>query len=184
MKPIPLDFWAQPDDDDLPLPLPPFTDEDLRAAEARLGLRLPESLVRLLRTQNGGYPNYFMYAVYRPPKSFDDYMEIRELWGISAKPLSYGALDNYEVDFMFGGEDPDEEMRQWRKHLGDERRIIPFCGDGHSYFSLDYRGIGDAEEPPVIIMYVEAEEFCWEVIAESFEEVFDHLEKEDDLDFE
>ena len=47
------DFWADCVDDEYTGP--PLTDEMVRAAERTLGVRLPESYLRLLRVRNGGY---------------------------------------------------------------------------------------------------------------------------------
>jgi hypothetical protein len=180
MKPIPADFWHQPTSSDLGLPLPSLTEADLQAAEARLGVRLPAALIRLLRTQNGGYPNYCEYPMYRPPESADDYIEVREIYGLSAEASRGLVLSNYEVDFQITDETGrrlDDAMETWRKKLGNEKLIIPFSGGGHSYIALDYRGVGPKGEPAVILMDVEGDEFEFEELAASFEEFLDTLEK-------
>lgn len=50
------DFWAEPDDDTKKYIGQPLTDELIRSVEEKIGYKLPESYIALMRVQNGGRP--------------------------------------------------------------------------------------------------------------------------------
>ncbi|MBI3945301.1 MAG: SMI1/KNR4 family protein [Armatimonadetes bacterium] len=104
---------------------PPLTDEMVRVAEQRLGVRLPAEYVDLLRRQNGGYTKRFAYPMARPTSWAEDHVPLEELFGIN-------------VDAELGGHnilDTGYMTEEW----GLPDRQVLLAGDGHWWITLDYR---------------------------------------------
>lgn len=89
----------------LPYLQPDLTEEALTDAERKLGFRLPEEFLALLRVQNGGYIRY----------SHEE-LPHDQIYGIGPH---FPALTDFDWDDV-------------REHVSfDLQGLIPFDGDGH-----------------------------------------------------
>ncbi len=140
MRPVPIslpaDLWCVPAY--LRYVQRRLTAARLAAAERQLGVRLPASLVACLREQNGGYLRRT-----HPRFHFDC------LWGIGA---TWPSLANNSFDEWIAS---SRECGAWVPAQCE--RLVPFGGDGHTYFCLDYRKSGPRDEPSVAFVDLECE---------------------------
>jgi hypothetical protein len=116
---------------------PALTDEAVRAAEAELGVKLPEAYVELLRQQNGGY--------------------LRATW-----PASYAQMLR-----GIGSTSPSLTLDPTAWRLANRPAscwtpakpalLIPFDGEDHWAFCFDYRKRGPLAEPGITCVDAECE---------------------------
>ncbi|WP_052573096.1 SMI1/KNR4 family protein [Haloferula sp. BvORR071] len=138
MKPEPTAIWGVPAY--LPYVQPELTDEAIAEVERKIGYRLPEAYLALLRVQNGGYIRLGL------PDQVHDVIA-----GIGPH---YPALEAPDWD----------EVREYVSFPLDG--LVPFDGDGHWHLCLDYRENPDS--PKVTLADVECDHET--PIADSFEE--------------
>ncbi|MFG1795520.1 SMI1/KNR4 family protein [Nocardia sp. NPDC049149] len=133
--------------------LAPLTDAAVQDAEAQLGVRLPASLVRLLRIQNGG--------------------TVANRWNAFPMPVSTSGLDHYvSLDQLMGiGPSGDAISMLDTPYLVEEwglpTPIVLLNGDGHWWAGLDYRDCGPQGEPSVA--FFDADEETSVLLAPDFE---------------
>jgi hypothetical protein len=118
---------------------PPLTAKMVKAAEAKLGYRLPKSYVELLKVKNGGYLTRKCYPTTRCPRWADDHVAFDFVHGISA---------DKGIDSRTGSQ---YLIREW----GYPDVGVVISGDGHTAFMLDYSKCGTEGEPRVIWVDVE-----------------------------
>jgi|SRR5262245_25109516 len=118
---------------------PPLTARMVKAAEAKLGYRLPESYVELLNVKNGGYFTRQRYPTDRCPRWADDHVLFDFVQGI--------------------GGDKGIDSRTGSQYLISEWGYpdvgVVISGDGHTAFMLDYSKCGPEGEPRVVWVDVE-----------------------------
>jgi hypothetical protein len=135
----------------LPYLQPPLTDEAVLEAESRLGVTLPRSYVAALKVQNGGYLRLSSHPSGHAP--------VDVLAGIGPRFPSLHRYDWSEVKQFMA-----EEGFTRPAHLDG---LIPFCGDGHYHYCLDYRKARGKREPSVT--YIDVEGFnVDEILAPDF----------------
>lgn len=148
----------------------PLTDESVREAEAKLGVRLPADLLALLRVQNGGYTRdeYRVCPTSRPTSWADDHVMVDEIMGTATREsTAVSLLDSPRLD---------EEWQQ-------PPELVLLCGDGHWWIALDYRECGPDGEPPVIFYENDSEGSPDELLlAPSFREFVCKLQPEPEFD--
>ncbi|MFC9435316.1 SMI1/KNR4 family protein [Nocardia sp. NPDC057030] len=111
--------------------LDPLTADAVRAAENRLGVELPASLLRLLRVQNGG--------------------TVADQWNAFPFPAPAPGIDSYAPFDVVMGVGPDGLLdtpyliQEW----GLPSPIVLLAGDGHWWVGLDYRNRATHREPSV-----------------------------------
>jgi len=112
----------------------PFREELLAAAELSLGVKLPESYIKLLRTRNGGRPiNRRVCTTFRTSWA-KDHFEIHSLIGVGG---SLGIDGEYGSRYM---------IAEW--DYADVGVVIAFTPSaGHDTVMLDYSKGG---EPSVV----------------------------------
>ena len=136
IKPTPATIWKRPAY--LPYVHAPLTDQAIRKAEKTLGCTLPTAFLDVLRVQNGG-PIRF-----RIPESVGDMIA-----GIGPSFPSITIFDLKDcqeyVDFSLDG-------------------LVPFDGDGHWYYCLDFRH--NDKNPGV--SHIDVECNSEETVADSF----------------
>lgn len=121
---------------------PELTDEMIRAAEQRLGVRLPASLLDRLRIVNGGDladPAAFPANV-DSPFAEEDHVPVFSLNGIPAvgEEGRYGTGAGLLSSAYL--------IREWQL----PENLVLLTGDGHSWIALDYRESGASGEPAVV----------------------------------
>jgi hypothetical protein len=121
---------------------PPLTDEMLAIAERRLGVKLPEEYVQLLRIQNGGYTQHLGFPMSQPTTWADDHVPLQELFGIVTDEAIDTAQNVLATGYM---------TREW----GLPPHQVLLSGDGHWWITLDYRR---GEIPSVAWIDVECDE--------------------------
>lgn len=142
---------------------PPLTDEALRIAENELGVRLPLTLVELLKVQNGGYTKGFAFPMTQKTTWAEDHVPLSELFGIVLDKNFKTAQNIMHTAYM---------TEEWGLPL----KQVLINGDGHWWITLDYR---NGAEPTVMWIDVECEE---EVkIADNFEAFLNGLVSEDEF---
>ncbi|HEY8962790.1 MAG TPA: SMI1/KNR4 family protein [Luteolibacter sp.] len=152
MSASPPNIWRVPVY--LPYLQPNLTAEAIIGAELKLGVRLPDDFLALLRAQNGGYIRYSL-----------DGLPHEQIYGIGPHFPSL-------ADFNW---DDDQD------HVGFELQgLIPFDGDGHWHLCLDYRR--DRATPAV--SYIDIECDNEEEIAPTFSDYLKLLKLDvEDRDF-
>lgn len=156
---VPNDLWRVPVY--LPYLQPPLTDAAVADAEARLGVRLPASFIATLRIQNGGYLRRSAHP--------SDHAPVDTIAGIGPRFPSLLERDWADV----------KEYMQEAGYTTPERidELVPFCGDGHYFYCLDYRRIRESGEP--CVTYVDVESFnVDEAVANDFAEFLSQLRRE------
>jgi len=121
---------------------PPLTDEMVAVAETALGVKLPRSLISLLKIQNGGYTAGFAHPMSEKTTWAEDHVPLDDLAGIVLDPEHKTAQNLLQTDYM---------TREWGLPEGQ----VLLSGDGHYWITLDYR---KSPEPTVAWIDVECGE--------------------------
>jgi hypothetical protein len=149
-------FWDDPFDEVDYFTGPPLTEEMIRAAQANLGYKLPQSYLRLIRIKNGGCPKRKCFPTGRTAWA-EDHVELTAIRGIGG---AWGI---------------DSEMRGSRYMIAewgypDVGIVIGQTPSaGHDGMMLDYRDSGPNDEPRVIHVNTEEDEPQILVLAPNFE---------------
>ncbi|MGW6790566.1 SMI1/KNR4 family protein [Streptomyces chartreusis] len=114
---------------------PPLTDAVVQDAERQLGVRLPTSLLEILRVQNGGVVaelwNAFPTDV--PTSWSENHVPLDEMMGIGRHDGQLSLLDSAYL------------VEEWELPSA----LVLLSGDGHCWIALDYRACGQQGEPSV-----------------------------------
>lgn len=149
---------------------PAPSDDLVRETERKLGYKLPESYLALIKQQNGGCPARTRYDV--PADKGGGMVEISGFLGIGE-----GEHDWYTLCGTFGS---TFMIQGWNyPDIGVAVCDTPFSG--HVMIFLDYRACGPQGEPSVVLIDQE-DSFAITPIADSFEEFVRGLRTEDDED--
>ncbi len=147
MSASPQNIWKVPAY--LPYIQPDLTEETISETEHKLGVRLPEDFLALLREQNGGYIRYSL-----------DELPHELINGIGPH---FPSLTDFDWDVV-------------QEHVSFSLQgLIPFDGDGHWYLCLDYRR--NRETPAV--SYIDLECNNEYEVANSFADYLKLLEVND-----
>ncbi|MET9955836.1 SMI1/KNR4 family protein [Streptomyces sp. NPDC006339] len=124
-------FW----DEDPHGSLAPLTDPVVREAERRLGVRLPQALLEILRIRNGGLVadawNAFPTDV--ATSWSETHVPFDELLGVGRPGDEWSLLESPSL------------VEEW----GLPSPLVLLSGDGHCWIALDYRACGPHGEPSV-----------------------------------
>ncbi|MFW6694558.1 SMI1/KNR4 family protein [Streptomyces sp. MAR4 CNX-425] len=114
---------------------PALTQAAVVDAEQALGLRLPASLLDLLRVQNGGgvTADRDAFPTDHPTSWSEDHIPFTELMGIGTGGHGLSLL---ETPYL---------VKEW----GLPSPVVLLSGDGHYWIGLDYRANGAWGEPSV-----------------------------------
>lgn len=114
---------------------PALTQATVAEAERALGLRLPESLLDLLRVQNGGgvTADRDAFPTIQPTSWSEDHIPFTELMGIGTDGHGLSLLDTPYL------------VEEW----GLPSPVVLLSGDGHYWIGLDYRACDESAEPSV-----------------------------------
>ncbi|MFE7796915.1 SMI1/KNR4 family protein [Nocardia sp. NPDC057440] len=124
-------FWQDPIEDNHVA----LTDAAIRDAEEKLGVRLPASLLRLLRVRNGGHV----------AAHWDAFPVEGSSWSEHYACFDYleGILDEDDSPTIL---DTPYLVREWEL----PSPVVLLHGDGHWWVALDYRACGPTGEPSVV----------------------------------
>lgn len=125
----------------LPYVQPALTARAVERAEAKLGVRLPRAYLEALSIQNGGSLRLCTHPSGHP--------DVEQLAGIGPR---FPSLIKHSWDDLKAY--MDEAKVSTPARIDD---LIPFHGDGHYYYRLDYRVSGRRREP--CVSYVDVEVF-------------------------
>jgi hypothetical protein len=145
---------------------PPLTDDMVAQAEARLGVRLPQALIDLLRVQNGGYTQGFAHPMQQKTTWAEDHVPLDDLAGIVLDPQHETAQNLLDTGYL---------TQEW----GLPPHQVLLSGDGHYWITLDYR---NGPDPSVAWIDVECGEDLQ--VAGSFAEFLAGLVPASDYDDE
>jgi hypothetical protein len=147
--------WVEFFDDSEYYTGPPLTDVMVAEAEAKLGYKLPQAYLELLRTKNGGVPRRQCYPTGGTSWS-DNHLRMTRLCGIGGQ----------------WGIDSDEDGSQHAIQQAGFPEIGIFIGwtptAGHDGIFLDYRECGPAGNPGVVFMDAEDGESGIQILAPDF----------------
>ena len=148
---------------------PPLTEEMVARATADLGRPLPSSYLELRGRCNGGYLRDSCVATSRPNSWASDHVSVRSIFGIPAV--------NEEGQFGTGSGVLCTKymIEEW----GLPHSFVLLDGDGHTWTALDYRGVAETDEPPIVWIDVELGDEL--TIAPSFGELLRRLRPESDF---
>jgi hypothetical protein len=143
---------------------PPITLDMICFAEKQLNVKLPESLIELLKIQNGGYTNEFGYPMTQPTTWANNHVPLTELFGIVTDESVNTAQNILQSAYM---------TEEW----GLPNDQVLLSGDGHWWITLDYRN-----NPVPTVRWIDVE--CNEdiQIAASFDEFIAGLKPLEDFD--
>jgi len=133
-----------------------FTDKELSAIEEKLGIKLPETYIKLMKIHNGGE------LAYNALKISGEEVIIDELEGIA---LNEGiGNSNYLV-------------QEWELDKG----FVVFAGDGNYWLVFDYRNY-TGNDPAVF--YIEEDGGKPKKVAKNFEGFVKKLQEPEEIDFD
>lgn len=145
---------------------PPVNADMVRAAEARIGFRLPRAYLELLHERNGGVPIRRCFPTVVRTSWAEDHIEISGLLGIGTERGIDGKLGSAYL------------IQEWDyPNIG-----IVICdtpSGGHDTVMLDYRECGPEGEPQVV--YVDEDRTIL-TLAANFDEFADRLVECNDLE--
>lgn len=139
MKKLYAEFWQDKDLCTLPFPL---TDELVRQAEERLGFKLPQAYIDLLKIRNGGIPVRNCFPTTTPTSWAEDHIAIDSFRGIGGDD----GMDSLDTRWT------DED---WGYPVETGVVICDCPSAGHDAVMLDYSLCGRDGEPRVIHVDVE-----------------------------
>ncbi|MFC9273427.1 SMI1/KNR4 family protein [Streptomyces zhihengii] len=122
---------------------PPLTDAVVQDAERRLGVRLPTSLLEILRVQNGGVvaDSWSAFPTDAPTSWSEDHVPLDHMMGIGRHDEQCSLLDSGYL------------VEEW----GLPSPLVLLSGDGHCWIALDYRSCGERGDPSVTWFDVECD---------------------------
>lgn len=147
----------------------PLSDEAIRLAEKKLGYKLPQAYLDLMRAKNGGALNKHIWLG-KPLYENEYYAIFTEC---------FYSLDDKKQNAIFGEFGNQFWFDEWGypKDLGVI--IADTISGGHEMLYLDYRDCGKAGEPKVSICYQESD-FKIIPLANTFDDFLSKLCSEDD----
>ncbi|MEU1200414.1 SMI1/KNR4 family protein [Streptomyces sp. NPDC005813] len=155
-------FWSE----DLYGVQPPLTDEVVEEAERELGVRLPASLLEILRIQNGGQvaERWNAFPTEVPTSWSENHVPLDDLMGIGRRDGQCSLLDTpYLID-------------EW----GLPSPLVLLSGDGHCWIALDYRACRELREPSVT--WFDRDTDTELTLASDFRTFIEHLTAADSLE--
>ena len=143
------------------------TDLDVARVESELGFKLPESYIKLMRTQNGGFPRRTNHRTRERTSWAVDHVAITGIFGIGSDK-TYSLCGKRNSNF-------------WVSEWGYPSIGIYFAdcpSAGHDMLCLDYRETGPRGEPRVV--HIDQEwDYAITLVADNFESFIRGLECDD-----
>ncbi|NJC28527.1 SMI1/KNR4 family protein [Neolewinella antarctica] len=120
---------------------PSVTEIDIVRAESSLGVKLPPIYLDLIRIQNGGYTNGFIFPMKIMTSWANDHVPLHEMFGI-VNPNSTSGHNIMKSHYL---------TSEW----GLPPNQVIINGDGHWWITLDYR---KSKEPSIAWIDIECDE--------------------------
>lgn len=140
---------------------PALSDEMVTFAEVELGVKLPMTLIELLKIQNGGYTKGFAFPTTQKTTWAENHVPLSELFGIVLDKNIETAQNILDTDYM---------TKEW----GLPEKQVLLTGDGHWWITLDYR----ANDIPCV-KWIDVESNEEAKIADDFDEFINGLVSKD-----
>ncbi|MEO7299487.1 MAG: SMI1/KNR4 family protein [Verrucomicrobiota bacterium] len=161
-----MSFWKELTDEGRSVvkELPPLSDEMVAVCEKKFGIKFPQSLLELLRTQNGGFLENSDFKI-----AGKDY-RVREIMGIGD---GEGFREIRPWSYCFSNDDALEKdiAESLQKEGGDLSRLLLFGDDDYVCYALDYNFLNSDGEPTVICAVPDPETTEVRRVANSFSEL-------------
>lgn len=142
---------------------PSLTNKIIEKAEKKLGVKLPDSFLYLLKIQNGGYTKGFAFPMTEKTTWAENHVPLTELFGIVLEKNSNSGHNIMQTEYL---------IKEW----GLPEKQVLLSGDGHWWITLDYR---QSENPSVRWIDLECNEDIH--IADSFEDFINGLVSENEF---
>lgn len=148
-----------------------LTDEIIKFTENKLGYKLPQSYISLMKIQNGGKPikNYW---VDKNAKSNEV-----DIIGLSG----FLGIGNKKANSLFGEFGNEFWFKEWEYPQNIGIIIADTESGGHDMIYLDYRECGKEGEPKVSVCFQESN-YKVRVLANNFEEFISMLITEEETE--
>jgi len=143
---------------------PSLTNEMIQFAQESFDIKLPALLIDLLKIQNGGYTQGFVFPMNRRTSWSANHVPFDSLSGIVTDPSIKTAQNILDTEYM---------IKEWDL---PEKQVL-LTGDGHWWITLDYR---NGVNPTVCWIDVDSEEDI--ELAASFEDFFNGLVPESEFE--
>jgi hypothetical protein len=106
----------------------------VKSAKNELGVKLPTTLIELLKIQNGGYTKGFAFPMTKKTTWAEDHVPLSDLFGIVLDKNIRTAQNIMDTNYM---------TKEW----GLPEKQVLLTGEGHWWITLDYR---DSKETPCV----------------------------------
>lgn len=149
----------------------PLTDEMVAEAEKKLGYKLPQSYIDLMKSRNGGklIKNYWM----------NENAKSNEVDVIGLE--CFYSIGSEKDNSLFGKFGNEFWFNEWEYPRDVGVIIAETESGGHHMIYLDYRACGKDGEPKVSICFQESD-YKFQILANSFEEFLLMLVTDEELD--
>lgn len=149
----------------------PLTDEMIAFTEDKLGYKLPQSYIKLMRTQNGGNPKKEYWVKEDAERNEVNVIGLAGFFGIGSNK-SNSLFGKFGNEFWF---------TEWEYPRDLGVIIADTESGGHDMIYLDYRECGKGGEPKVSACFSEYDNKI-QVLADSFEEFLSMLVTEEEVE--
>lgn len=135
----------------------PADQKIIHTVQEKLGFRLPDAYVELMKMHNGGLLNRCWYPVKENAKTYSDYIQVTGILGIGDE-VPYSLCGRFGSEFLLEGHES-------LKTAGIA--LMNSISPSRAMLMLDYRKCGPDGEPEVLYVNLETKEET--VIARNFE---------------
>lgn len=141
-----------------------LTDEMIVYTESKLGYKLPQSYIELMKIQNGGQPKKEYW--------FNEYAKRNEVATIGIS--GFFGIGSNKKNSIFGKFGNEFWFNEWEYPRDIGIIIADTESGGHDMIYLDYRECGKDGEPKVSVCFGEYD-YKTQILADSFEEFISML---------
>ena len=151
------DFWHDIRESERRYMSSPADLREIRDVQEKLGFRLPDAYVELMKMHNGGLLNRCWYPVKEDAKTYSDYIQVTGILGIGSE-VPYSLCGRFGSEFLLEGH---ETLK------GAGIALMNSISPTRAMLMLDYRKCGVNGEPEILYVNLETKEE--RVVARDFE---------------
>ena len=156
-------FWEESDYANKNYAGKPISEHMIEVVEKKLGYKLPDSYIELLKSQNGGIPKNTNFPTVEATSWAEDHVAITGIFG----------LDSSKIYSLLGGLGSEFMKDEWG--YPDIGIYICDCPSaGHDMIALDYTECGNSGEPRVVHVDQESD-YKITFLANNFQQFITHL---------